>query len=167
MIKIIKTTLSLLIISTNVGATSANFEIKASFKSNPKIWGTYKLEHERVKISRGKKVWRKSPPSRIGDVILSKGHFVFVRENKTNNQTKIVVDKIPYLKRGKKTFNAQVINHQENLSRLFDEDLRNLIPHKDLLGGNILYHSINCKKRRGHLLCTLSGELNPPESKVN
>ncbi|MCF8059800.1 MAG: hypothetical protein K9K67_10915 [Bacteriovoracaceae bacterium] len=153
--------ITLLLISSNVGATNAQFEIKVNFVRNPKIWGTYKLANERVKISRGKSVWKKAPPQRIGDVIISKDNLIFVRENKINNQTKMVVDKIPYTKNGKKTYNVLPEEHQDKLSRLFDEDLKKLIPHQDLLNAEIFYQSMNCKKKRAHLMCTFSGEMSP------
>lgn len=144
-----------------VMATPAQFEVNAIFKRNPKIWGTYKLHSEKVTIKRGKKSWSKRPPKRIGDMVISDGHLIFIRENKTNDQTQIVVDKIPYDRGGKKSFKATGEGHEDKLSRLYENDLRDLIPHKDLLKSDISYKDINCRKKKASLVCTLKGDLTP------
>lgn len=140
-------------------ANVADFEFKATFKRNPKIWGTYKLEKEQIKIQRGKLSWKKRPDKRIGDIVISNGHLVFVRENKENGETRIIVDKIPY-KRDKNTFTAENID-PEIMSRLFENDLKDNIPHRDLLQGNIDYNKIVCTKEKSKLSCTLKGKVSP------
>lgn len=144
-------------------ATPAQFELKATFKRNPKIWGTYKLSDELVTISRGNRKWRKTPPERIGDIVISDGNLVFVRETQTNNQTTIVVDKIPYKKVGSSRFEGKLTQpHQKDvLAKLFERDLKQLIPHRDLLEGEINYESVQCNKRRAALVCHLKGKLTP------
>jgi hypothetical protein len=154
---------STIVASASIFAIPADFELKATFKRNPKIWGTYKLDQEKVVIKRGKRKWRKTPPNRIGDVIISNGNLVFLRETQNNAQTTIVVDKIPYKKIGSNTYSGALNskNHREIVARLFEEDLKDMIPHRDLLEGEIDYQSINCYKKRGRLTCHVKGKLNP------
>lgn len=150
------------LVSGQIWAIPANFEVEAVFKRNPKIWGTYKLSSEKITIKRGKKTWRKKPPKRIGDMVISDGNLVFIRENKIQGQTKIVVDKIPYKKEGKKSYLANAEGHSDKLARLYEIDLKESIPHRDLLNGEIDYDKIRCKRqRKGQIICRLSGELNP------
>lgn len=150
---------TLFIIPSPLLANVADFEFKATFKRNPKIWGTYKLEAERIKIKRGKLKWNKTPFKRIGDVIISKGHLVFVRENKEKGETRIVVDKVRY-KRDQNKFTSEKFD-PEVMARLFENDLKASIPHRDLLEGEIDYDKITCTKEKGKLNCTLRGKLNP------
>lgn len=144
-------------------ATPAEFELKATFKRNPKIWGTYKLSDETVTISRGKRKWRKSPPERIGDMVISDGNLVFVRETQNNNQTTIVVDKIPYKKVGSSRFEGKLTQarQKEVMARLFERDLKELTPHRDLIEGEINYESVQCTKKTAALVCHLKGKLTP------
>lgn len=154
--------LILALISGQIWAIPANFEVQAVFKRNPKIWGTYKLSSERIIIKRGKRTWKKRPPKRIGDMVISDGNLIFIRENKTDGQTKIVVDKIPYEKVGNKSYHASADGHSDKLARLYEIDLKKSIPHRDLLNGEIDYDKIRCKRqRRGQIVCRLSGALNP------
>ena len=150
-------------VSASVYAIPADFDLKATFKRNPKIWGTYKLDNENVVIKRGKRKWSKTPPNRIGDVIISKGNLVFLRETQNNDQTTIVVDKIPYKKAGSNTYEGALTSKEsrEIIAKLFERDLKQLIPHRDLLEGDIDYQSINCYKKRGRLTCHVKGQLNP------
>lgn len=150
-------------ISASIYAIPADFELKATFKRNPKIWGTYKLANEKVTIKRGKKKWRKTPPNRIGDIIISKGNLVFLRETQNNDQTTIVVDKIPYKKQGDQNYHSKLSSTEERqiVAKLFEKDIRELIPHRDLIEGDIDYHSVKCTKSRGQLTCKLKGSLRP------
>lgn len=161
-IKNIGSLLILAAVSGHLAASTANFEVEATFKRNPKIWGTYKLSSEKIIIKRGKKVWRKTPPKRIGDMVISDGNLIFVRENKNEGETQIVVDKIPYKKVGKKGYQALAKGHTDKLARLYENDLKESIPHRDLIDGQIDYEKIDCKrKRKSQIVCRLSGELNP------
>lgn len=139
--------------------TNADFQLKAIFKRNPKIWGTYRLEREEIIIERGELKWRKRPPRRIGDMIISNGHLIIVRENKEEEETKIVVDKLPYLKK-KNRFSAKKLN-QATMARLFETDIKGIIPHKDLLEGEIHYKDLTCVKKRGQLECNIKADLIP------
>lgn len=153
------TLFTLMFLTSSIWGNVADFEFKATFQRNPKIWGTYKLEREKIRIKRGKLKWNKRPSKRIGDVIISKGHLVFVRENKEAGETRIVVDKVPY-KRSRNEFTAEKFD-QEIMVRLFEKDIKASIPHRDLLEGKIDYNKITCTKERGKLNCVLKGVLNP------
>ncbi len=161
--KPILTIVTLGLMSVGALATPANFRVEATFKRNPKIWGTYRLDSERVTIKRGKETWRTRPPKRIGDMVISDGHLVFVRENNERGQTKIVVDKIPYAKKGKKVFHSQKdLDHKEQLARLYESDLKKLIPHRDLLEGEVDYKGVRChRKKYARIVCTIEGLFKP------
>jgi len=140
-------------------AKSADFILTTSFQRNPKIWGTYKLNKEKIFIKRGKRKWRRKTKKRTGDIIISKGNLIFVREVRKNGKTKLVVEKFPYNK-AKKKFIAKNID-KNTISRLFEKDIKATIPHKDLLEGEIKYKSIECNKKKGSVYCSLKGKLTP------
>ena len=62
--------------------SNADFSFKAQYTRNKKIWGTYKLKKEDLRITRGSKKWNKKPTQRVGDVIIKDGNIIFVRETK-------------------------------------------------------------------------------------
>lgn len=147
------------ILSTGTWSAPARFNYQANFRRNPKIWGTYKLQNEKVKIERGKRSWLKTPPGRVGDVIISGGELIFVRENNNGQTTKIIVDKVPYKKVGKNSYKNKFVMDKEIINRLFAEDLMGLVPHRDLIEGKIEYDSLICTKNRGNLSCQLEGSI--------
>lgn len=153
----------LILLGQTIYAVPGHFTITSSYQRNPKIWGTYKLLRENIVISRGKKKWNKRPPERFGDAILEGENIVLIRENKTSEATKVVVDKIPYTKKGKNSYNAESpsLNEEGAIERLFKEDLIDSIPHKDLLEGHIEYEEYKCKRNGKSLNCTLKGVLHP------
>ncbi len=145
-------------------AMNANFSLKAQYVRNKKIWGTYKLSEEKLSIIRGKKKWFKTPTSRVGDIIISNGHITFVRETKENGKTKIVVDKIPYKKKGKGIFVNREPLEKEVMDRLYRPDLKSITPHLDLIKGTIQYNELRCaknKRNRKLIDCTIQGEMLP------
>lgn len=147
---------------TTAYASNADFSLKAKYKRNKKIWGTYKLSDEKINIKRGKLKWHKNPTDRIGDVIISGGNIIFVRETKVQNQTKVVVDKVPYKKKGKNKFVNKFPLTGDIMNKLYKNDLAAIIPHRDLLDGDIRYDKLTCTKtRRGALTCEIQGELVP------
>jgi len=149
------------LLSLPANASKAVFNYKATFKRNKLIWGTYKMQKERLSLKRGKKSWNNFPEGRIGDIILSKGNFILLRETKVNSKTKIIVDKIPYKKIGKNTYINRSPLKQDVMDRLFNSDIMAGVPHRDLKGGEIDYSGMRCKKTRGALTCALKGEINP------
>ena len=70
-----------------------SFELTSVFKKNPKIWGTYKLSHER--LSANKKRLSKEA-GLISDLVISNGELIFVRESKEEGLTKILVEKLRF-----------------------------------------------------------------------
>ena len=142
-------------------ALNANFSLKAQYSRNKKIWGTYKLNQERLSIKRGKKKWFKKPTSRVGDIIISNGHIVFIRETKELGKTKIVVDKIPYEKKGKYTYINKGPLDKEIMDRLYRPDLKSITPHHDLLEGTIQYNELECNRVKRKITCTLQGDMIP------
>jgi hypothetical protein len=153
--------LLLCLVSLPAFASKAVFDYQATFKRNKSIWGTYKLQKEGMSIKRGKLSWNKFPKGRVGDIILSKGNFILLRETVVDQETKIVVDKIPYKKIGKNTYVNRSPLKKEVLDRLFQSDIQNGVPHKDLRDGKIDYQTIRCKKKRGSLNCAIKGEISP------
>jgi hypothetical protein len=151
----------MLMTSSPSWALNADFALTASYSRNKKIWGTYKLNQEKMSIKRGKKKWFKEPTQRVGDIIISGGHIIFVRETLEEGKTKIVVDKIPYKKVGSYTYiNRDPLDH-EVMNRLYKPDIRAITPHRDLLDGEIHYDKLECKRNRRNLKCTLNGNLIP------
>jgi len=147
------------LLSSDLWSAPATFNYQVNFRRNPKIWGTYKLQNEKVKIERGKRSWLKTPPQRVGDIIISGGELIFVRENNNGLSTKIIVDKIPYKKTGKNSYKNKFAMDKEIINRLFAEDLIGLVPHRDLIEGKIEYDSLTCTKSRGNLSCQLEGSI--------
>ncbi len=142
-------------------ASIAQFSLNAKYIRNKEIWGTYKLDQEKLNITRGKKHWSKKPTSRVGDVIITDGNIVFIRETKEEGQTKIVVDKIPYKKIGKSKFVNKDPLDKEVMDRLYRPDLKAIVPHQDLLDGTIQYNELECIKKKKNLSCALNGQLLP------
>ena len=141
--------------------SNADFSFKAQYTRNKKIWGTYKLKKEDLRITRGSKKWNKKPTQRVGDVIIKDGNIIFVRETKDEGQTKIVVDKIPYAKKGKYTYVNKEPLDKEVMDRLYRPDLKEVTPHLDLLKGTIQYKQLECTRRKRNLTCKINGEMFP------
>jgi len=140
---------------------NADFSLKAQYSRNKKIWGTYKLNREKLSIVRGRKKWLKKPTSRVGDIIITNGHITFIRETKKDGKTKIVVDKIPYKLEGKGVFVNKGPLDKEIMDRLYRPDLKSVTPHLDLIQGTIEYKQIKCTKKRGALDCVIEGQILP------
>ena len=147
--------------TTPIFSSNADFSFKAQYTRNKKIWGTYKLKKEDLRITRGRKNWNKKPTQRVGDVIIKDGHIIFVRETKDEGQTKIVVDKIPYAKKGKYTYINKDPLNKEVMDRLYRPDLKEITPHLDLLKGTIHYKQLECTRRKRNLTCKINGEMFP------
>ena len=142
-------------------ASKATFDYQATYQRNKSIWGTYKLKKEGLSVKRGKLSWKKFPEGRVGDIILSKGNFILLRETVVDSETKIVVDKVPYKKIGKNTYINRSPLNKEVFDRLFQTDIQGGVPHLDLRQGKIEYQTIKCRKKRGSLKCAVKGEINP------
>jgi len=142
-------------------ATVAEFSLEAKYKRNKKIWGTFKLNQEKLLIKRGKRKWFKTPTQRVGDIIISDGNIIFVRETKEEGKTKIVVDKIPYTKKGKNTYINKEPLDKEVMDRLYRPDLKSITPHLDLLQGQIEYQELKCIRIKKKLDCKLNGIMIP------
>jgi len=158
---------SVIFIPNTLAALDANFTLKAQYSRNKKIWGTYKLKKEKLSIIRGKKKWFKNLSSRVGDIIITNGHIIFIRETKQIGKTKIIVDKIPYKLGNDGIFlNRDPLDNDEGagkglMDRLYGSDLKAITPHLDLLKGTIQYKKIKCTKKRGTLECILKGFIHP------
>ncbi len=159
--KIIPLILSLFLISLSVDASKAVFDYRVTYKRNKKIWGTYKMHKEGMSVKRGKLSWKKFPKGRAGDLILSKGNFILLRETIVGDETKIIVDKIPYKKLGKDTYINKSPLEKEVFDRLLEIDIQRGISHRDLKEGEINYQTIRCKKKRGSLKCAIKGDITP------
>jgi hypothetical protein len=153
-------TLSLIILSTQILAAPANFKVTLDYKSNKKIWGTYNLINEKVQITRGKKKWNKYKKKQLGDLIIKDSYLHFFKANRNKNGvTKILIEKIAYVK-NKKIYKSNNKLSKNEFETIFAQGINELIPHKDLINGDVIYSHVKCsRKAKGLLRCTITGKL--------
>ncbi len=156
-------TLFLGLLHMQVVAAPADFKVTLDYKSNKKIWGTYSLLNENVLITRGKDKWSKQKKKQLGDLIIKDGHLHFFKASRDNGLTKILIEKVPYKKEkesGKDNYKSNNKLNEKEFETIFAQGINELIPHKDLLDGEVKYSHISClKKSKGVLRCTITGQL--------
>lgn len=137
------------------GDSPRKFTFTSVFERNPKIWGTYKLKEERLVDWDGE---LSTLPIRVSDLVISKGHFTFVREVKPDETTKVIVERIPYKKEKEAFKNKETRLMQEGLSRLLTTTLKEKLRLDQR--EDVLFSEIHCHRIKIGIQCQFTGLVN-------
>ena len=148
-------------------APSASFTIETKYKKNKKIWGTYQLAKETVKIKRGFTTWNASTENQLGDVMINKGSIFIVKNSLLDSGIMdMKVSEIPYVKEKDNYLNKN--KNLAELNKIYKDKLLQTVEHRDLQDSLINYKDINCRKTKKDIItCQISGDIVPQDNTLS